>query len=212
METLGLSRNGLPILLMAAPFLIGLVGGLFKWFQNKKELVGGIISTPKSLWLSYTVISWFLIPFFFLSLDINPALLIFVKLHLLSFWLRGIVELVMIYKLFNWSPLYGISHSGAHALALLTGLFYLLTTLPSPFALHDQVVLAFMISVFISVSFEVVFAVFFLKIRKEGNYFEEHKIYFASDEPQWQKVNNLTKLALVFGIGGYAISVGLLFI
>ena len=203
-------NSGLVALVLASPLLIALLAFLFKKIQNKKTLVGGDISTPKSLWLSYTVISWFLFPFVLLYLDINSSLKLLIQIHLVSFWMRGVVELVMIYKLFNWSPRYGISHSAAHALLLLLGTFYVLTQNPTSLNLNELVVLTFLISIFICVCFEVLFAVLFFNIRSRGKYKEEHKVYFASDEPQWKRVNDLTKIALVFGLGAYAISAGLL--
>jgi hypothetical protein len=210
MEFKVVPNSGLAALIIASPLLIALLAFLFKKVQNQKAFVGGDISTPKSLWLSYTVISWFLFPFVFLFLDINSPLKILVQIHLISFWVRGLIELVMIYKLFNWSPRYGISHSAAHALLLLLGTLYVLTQKPTSLNLNELVVLTFLISIFICVCFEVLFAVLFFNIRSKGTYEEEHKVYFASDEPQWRRVNDLTKVALFFGLGAYAISAGLL--
>lgn len=39
--------------------------------------------------------------------------------HLISWWNRGPLELLMTYKWFNWSPRYGIAHALVHALFLV---------------------------------------------------------------------------------------------
>lgn len=203
-----LSKNVLLLVLLFTPIFIGAAALVFKHYQNSKELIGGIISTPKSLWLSYTVTTWFFLPIIFLFLELHPLSQKILFIHLISFWLRGLIELVMIYRLFNWSPLYGITHSSLHGLGLLWAAFLLLNE--AHLELNDRVILCFCIFQFICVSFEVIFATLFFKIRGQGNYHEKHTIYFASDEPQWRRVNNLTILALCFGIGGYIVSAGLL--
>lgn len=205
-----LNPNALLYTLLGTPVLIFIVAWVFQYFQNHKKLVGGAISTPKSLWLSYTVISWFLTPILFLFIEVNPTISLLIKIHLLSFWLRGLVELVMIYKFFNWSPRYGIAHSGGHAVFLFCAIVYQLIEKPALMSLNDKVALTFVLSLFICVCFEVLFAVLFFKVRSHSNYQEKHKIYFASDEPQWNKINKLTRVAVALGLSGYAISAGLL--
>ena len=97
----------------------------FFFRQNKvggKAAVGGPISIPKSLWLSGAIFFWFFYPFIFL---LDPTVTrpwkIVLALHLISWWIRGPLELVMIYRWFNWTPKYGITHDILHVLMLLGG-------------------------------------------------------------------------------------------
>lgn len=83
--------------------------------------MGGKMSRAKSLWLLFTLLFWFcLCPL--LALDPlcptpwSEALLAFSA----SMWLRGIIELYMLYKTKNWRPRYGIAHD-LSCLLLLPG-------------------------------------------------------------------------------------------
>lgn len=185
------------------PLLILGAAILFQYFQNKETFVGGKISTPKSLWLSYTVVTWFFVPLFFIKCILSNELTTLLTFHLISMWGRGLLELVMIYKLYNWSPRYGIAHSLGHA--VIVGALLLFT--PYPQLLIEKIVFIYFFFVILTLACEVTFAVLFYGIRPK----EETKIYFASNAPQWQKVNQMTKWAVLLGLSGYAISAGLYF-
>jgi hypothetical protein len=191
--------------ILTCPVLVVVVGQIFKQFQNQKELVGGVISTPKSLWLSYTVITWFLAPIIFLCLPVHPNLMFILVIHLISFWIRGLVELVMIYKWFNWSPRYGITHSGFHALMLI-GLSTF--AFPMEFTTANTVTIVFLATIIVTTLFETLFAALFFKVRSLDTGIDTHKIYFASDDEKWKKVNKTTELALFLGFLGYGLIIG----
>lgn len=193
------------LVILACPALVIVVGQMFKKLQNQKELVGGEISTPKSLWLSYTVITWFLAPLLFLLLPVHPNLMFILVIHLISFWIRGLVELAMIYKWFNWSPRYGITHSGFHAFMLMG-----LSTFAFPLELTiaNTVTIVFLGTVIVTTLFETLFAVLFFKVRSLDTGIDTHKIYFASDDEKWRKVNKATELALFLGFLGYGLIIG----
>lgn len=193
------------LIVLACPMMVYVVGTIFKKLQNQKELVGGEISTPKSLWLSYTVITWFLAPIIFLMLPIHPNLMFILVIHLISFWIRGLVELLMIYKWFNWSPRYGITHSGFHAL-MLTGLFSF--AFPLDFSTANTITMIFLTTIIVTTLFETLFAALFFKVRSLDTGIDTHKIYFASDEEKWRKVNKVTELALFLGFLGYGLIIG----
>lgn len=190
------------ILIATCPLFILIAASVFKNIQNKKELVGGQISGPKAMWLSYTVITWFLAPLLFFFIDIHHNLLFILVIHLISFWTRGIVELFMIYKYFNWSPKYGITHSGFHGLMIL-GLLSFAFPLPNTEA--TQLTLLFLGTIVVTTMFETLFATLFFRVRSLDTGADTHKIYFASNDIKWNKVNQLTKLALGFGFLGYAL-------
>lgn len=116
--------------------------------------------------------------------------------HLLSWWIRGVLELVMIYKWFNWSPRYGIGHDFFH----LTGCLSLFLIFKSEFqqlefGTQDFVVGLYAAMLFISTSAEIAFAFFFLKLRSIQE--SSENIYFASDDPKWIFVNRVTLLVVI---------------
>lgn len=192
-------------LVLLCPLMVVAFGWGFKFLQNKKAFIGGDISTAKSFWLSYTIITWFLAPFIFFSIELHPNLKFILVLHLISFWIRGIVELFMIYKFFNWSPRYGITHSGFHGL-MVAGLM----TFAFPMDLtHSNIVtVIFLSTVVVTATFETAFATLFFKVRSLDTGPNTHKIYFANDEDKWRKINKLTELALFLGFLGYALILG----
>jgi hypothetical protein len=172
------------------------------YFYRKKQsgsnpFTGGQISIPKAFWLSYTVWTWFLLPIIFVF---HPLLSsgnkIILYCHLASWWIRGILELVMIYKWFNWSPRYGISHDVFH-LSMISVLLYLfryevLFSVTGPinfFALY------YILMLFVSTSSEILFAKLFLEYRSENEV--KDNIYFASDEEKWKKINRITLTVVV---------------
>ena len=105
----------------------------------------------------------------------------------------------MIYKWFNWSPRYGIAHDLFHLIGIivLTILFW-----PSHISDKTFISLIYAFSLMISVCFETIFAVLFLKIRGE----EKHKIYFADNSEQWRFVNQLTTFAVCICYGLHIIN------
>ena len=176
------------------PILLVLVALYFRKKQNTENEVGGQISLPKSLWLAYTIGTWFFLPIIFLFWPIDTGMKYVYIFHLVSFWIRGPLELVMIYKWFNWSPKYGIAHDLFH----FVGLIILFKTLwPLEISRVTLMSMVFMYSLIISVGFEIIFACWFYKIRGE----EKHKIYFASNDPEWKYVNMLTYFAVFICYG-----------
>jgi len=164
---------------------------LFYSKQNRGA-VGGSVSKPKAMWLSYAVHHWFITPIFLGLLNYqNPAWSTFLWFHCLSWYLRGPVELLMIYRWFNWKPLYGITHNVFHFCLLLYVLnAYSLWRWPN--SAEDQLLLIYGLSLFIGLGFETTFAILFNKTRAKN----AHTIYFASTDKKWRKVNQLTTLAL----------------
>jgi len=184
------------ILIVLAPIL-ALGAGCFFWRrQNVGQTVGGAISFPKALWLSYTVTAWFFLPFVFLphpELTREPRLLL--ALHLLSWWIRGPLELLMIYRWFNWSPRYGIAHDILHAAMLATGLVLFKHAL----FLHpvNQLAALFLTVTLLATLAETFFAWLFLSIRGH----EDHKVYFANNDPKWRINNRVTAMMVVIVYG-----------
>ncbi|HUP56830.1 MAG TPA: hypothetical protein VM598_05210, partial [Bdellovibrionota bacterium] len=173
----------------------------FRHKQNentaKGKWVGGEISWPKAFWLAYAIGSWFLMPWIFFLDPATPTPLRWaVGLHLASWWIRGPLELVMIYKWFNWTPVYGMSHDTLHcmgvfvATSLATSMvgFEALTSDP-----HAFWAWLFLSSISLAMMAETSFAGLFFGVRGSG----KDKIYFASDSEEWRTINRLTFAACV---------------
>lgn len=174
-----------------------LVVALLAVFYRKKQSsnnpwTGGPISWPKAFWLSYTIQTWFFLPFVFLLHPATPTFLkVIVAFHLISWWFRGLLEMVMIYKWLNWSPRYGISHDLFHITGCSILLFYFrhyLVTLT--FGTEAFLVTIYLFMLFISTAAEISFAFLFLKLRSIQE--KNENIYFASDDPKWLFVNRYT--------------------
>lgn len=173
-------------------FLTQLIASwIFYKKQNAGAFVGGDISRPKALWLWNSIFSWFFVPIVFLFIPgISTDIKVIIGLHTLIWWIRAPIELIMIYKTYNWSPRYGILHDLIHIMGLMLGFYFLFTK--GPFHGVDLVGIAYLCSSVLLISFEAVFAACFLYIRGDI----DHKIYFASDDIRWRFVNQSTSLAV----------------
>ncbi len=184
--------------LLLWPLVVTLWAVFYRRKQNgMNPWTGGPISWPKSFWLSYTVQTWFFLPILFMfHSDTAHFLKIIIGFHLLSWWIRGSLELVMIYKWFNWSPRYGISHDLFH----LIGCFLLLNHFRDEFALLQFGTQSFVVAIYVGMIFvstiaEVAFAFLFLQMRTVQEL--RDNVYFASDDPKWVFVNRITLLVVV---------------
>ncbi len=187
----------LKFILILWPILVSLFALTYQKKQNgTKPLTGGPISRPKSFWLAYTISTWFFLPLFFYFSPNTLAELKYVLLfHLISWWLRGPIELFMIYRFFNWTPKYGISHDAFHIIGLL---FFLKKVAIHPVNLdaHNFIVWLFLIVTVIATVAEILFAYLFLKARSLEE--EQDNIYFASDDPKWIFINRVTLTVVIF--------------
>jgi hypothetical protein len=157
---------------------------------------GGPISVPKTLWLGYTLGNWFLLPlpvFFMASPGLSPAWKLVLGAHLASWWLRAPIELVMIYRTFNWTPTYGIVHDLLHFLMIVVlGAMAFSEGLRNS---QDELAALYLAAIVVAMLFEAAFARLFQKARGAGN----EDIYFADDHsPQYRFINKLTWVAVVF--------------
>lgn len=185
------------ILTKAALIIWPVVVTLLALFYRKKQSspnpwTGGPISWPKAFWLSYTIQTWFFLPFFFfIPSDVEPFLKSIIAFHLISWWTRGVLELFMIYKWFNWSPRYGISHDIFHITGLGVLLYFFRGEIPAvAYGSAGYVVLIYILFLFLTTTAEITFAMLFLSLRtiQEKN----ENVYFASDDPKWMFVNRYT--------------------
>lgn len=175
------------------PAVVSFMAWFFYRKQNSQNAwTGGPISWPKSFWLAYTTTTWFILPLVIIAHPQFPVpLMAFYLFHIVSWWIRGPLELVMIYKWFNWTPRYGISHDLFHAVVCAV----LLATSWSQLAIYLNnsfgiLALAFAVIVIFSTLAELLFAALFLRFRSSQE--EAENIYFASDDPKWIFINRVT--------------------
>ncbi len=171
----------------------------FRHLQNRNtasgKWVGGEISWPKAFWLGYTLANWFLLPWIFVfNPELSAPLRWVILGHLASWWIRGILELFMIYRWYNWTPIYGISHDLIHNFALIGGISWAMTQ--DPTALANPESLGFWAWLYLFVTTfalmgEILFAALFFTTRGKGEGAE--KIYFASDSPEYRLINGFTR-------------------
>ena len=173
----------------------------FHMRQNNGAWAGGPISWPKALWLTYAITSWYLVPLAHLaSPDLSPEVSILLKAHLWSWWIRAPIELIMIYRFYNWTPKYGITHDALHIIMLVALAIFSLPSLGSEvgraqLSRADSWALLWLGLTLVLLCFEITFAYLFLKIRGAL----DHKVYYASDDPIWRFINRLTWVAVSFG-------------
>lgn len=164
-------------ILMMAFILIALI---FKKIQSKNKM-GGNIALAKSLWLSYTILTWFTLPILFqfddsLGQSFKRLMLIFT----LSMWTRGVIELILLFKFKNWKPKYGISHN-IFTIVLFSLSFFIL------FPITKFEVL-FAGAIILGLMLETYYAFFFHKnlgVKTEG----ETPIWFANEDDKSFRVN-----------------------
>lgn len=157
--------------------------------QNRGERVGGSISLPKSLWLNYTLLSWFVIPAALLRREgLSPQNRAALQAHLLSFTTRGAAEMWMLYRTHSWRCAYGVGHD-AIDLAMLSVMMR--SGREGGREGVDGIARRHLDSIRATLVAEMVFATLF-NSTVAGQTQGQDGIYFASDEPRFRRINNLT--------------------
>jgi hypothetical protein len=157
--------------------------------QNRGERVGGPISLPKSLWLNYTLLSWFVIPAALLRREgLSPGNRAALQAHLLSFTARGAAEMWMLYRTHSWRCAYGVGHD-AIDLAMLSVMMR--SSREESREGVNGIARRHLDSIRATLVAEMVFATLF-NSTVAGQTQGQDGIYFASDEPHFRLINNLT--------------------
>lgn len=170
----------------------------FGWRQNRGGVVGGPISLPKVLWLNLTLTVFFGLPaVLWRDAALSPALRALWGWLLLSFVLRAVVELYLIYVTITWKCVYGISHD-FFTLAL-AGVLRAALPAAGP---ADGRALAFVWLYAAVLLVEAGMAKAFSRLAdpKDG-------VYFASDDERFRRVNRASWAA---SLAGYAALAGVL--
>ncbi|HZG43122.1 MAG TPA: hypothetical protein VEY93_09180 [Longimicrobium sp.] len=179
-------RHGVPGWLLVAA---GVTAAVFAFArkQNRGERVGGPISLPKTLWLNYTLISWFVLPGALLRRDdLSPGARAALQAHLMSFVARGSAEMWLLYRTHAWRVAYGVGHD-ALDLALIT----VALRRGGRGGAADGVARRHLDAIRATLLFEMAFASLF-HLAIGGKTKGEDGIYFASNEPQFRRINALT--------------------
>lgn len=163
---------------------------IFYFLQNKKNTIGGKIALCKLFWLDYTLIAWFFLPivFYFQNKSENHFN-VFYAISI-SMWIRGIIELYMLYCSKNWTPPIGIVHN---MFTFLLALVVMISSLPM-----DIISLFSSLGLLISLLLETYYAYAFYKIVKDKTKGDD-AIWFASKgNPEFKKILKITSLANIF--------------
>jgi hypothetical protein len=186
--------------------LCTLLGLLFWRAQNVRRARGGRISAPKLAWLLYAVFLWFfLCPLVALDEGTHPGLRAVLGAFALCMWLRGLVELYMLYVSRNWRPTYGIGHDVLCIALVLGGLVLTRHHWAGPLAAREVWGLMLVGLVLVSLGVEVLYAVLFLHA-VEGRTTGEDGIWFADEaQARFRRINRLTlalNVPLYVGLAG----------
>lgn len=178
------------LLIVAAALLCGALAYRFFRKQNREGTPGGRISRPKIAWLFYAIFVWFLLSAI-VALDPNvptPVRYV-VGSFAISMWLRGLVELFMLYVTHNWRPPYGIGHD-VLCLLLIGGV-----TVSQREALSGAwpvvAYWGFVGIVAVSLVVEVAYAALFFRVVK-GATTGKQGVWFADDDPRFDHINRIT--------------------
>ncbi len=178
---------------LGASLLLCVVSALwFRGKQNRAHVMGGKISNPKVLWLFFAIWFWL---FECAVLAFEPSLplgyRIIFGVHAASMWLRGAVEMFMLYVTKNWRPPIGISHD---VLCLVTVLglavgYRAELTVVGPWGLFAP---ALVVMLLFSLVVEVLYAALFFKAI-EGKTMGDKGVWFASDDDvRFKRINRIT--------------------
>jgi hypothetical protein len=171
--------------------LVTLIGVGFKYYQDRGKM-GGSIAWSKCFWLNYTIINWFLLPLYFWYSDIGPLKYTLMTIASMM-WIRGIIELYMLFVTKNWKPMYGIIHNVMTILAAFV-VFYFnprISMLESIYTL----------SLFISLNLEIYYATFFHEHVGEKTQGDKAVWFASKDDPKFKQVLTVTTLGNLYVYG-----------
>jgi hypothetical protein len=165
------------------------VSFIFYRKQNSGKSLGGKMALSKLFWLDYTLICWFFLPIYFGgNQKMGGVYFIWYTLSL-SMWIRGLVEIFMLYKTKNWTPPIGISHD-LITIALILWAF-------TQTSINTYFELFMALSLLLGLVLETYYAWAFYSIMK-GKTQGEDALWFATKEdPRFRQI------LLVTTIGNY---------
>lgn len=177
-----------PVWLLAAG---GVTAAVFAFArkQNRGDRMGGPISLPKTLWLNYTLVSWFVVPAELLRRrGLSPGARAALAAHLLSFGVRGAAEMWLLYRAHAWKVAYGVGHD-ALDFVLISALMR--SGREQGVGGADGVARRHLDAIRGTLMAEMAFATLFHSA-VAGKTHGQDGIFFASDEPRFRRINRMT--------------------
>jgi hypothetical protein len=164
---------------------------VFAWRQNHLAVVGGPISTAKTLWLNYMLIAMYVVPFFlWREKTLAPATRSLFGWLFASFAMRAPIELWIIFFTRGWRCGYGITHD-----LLTVGLLaYLRWRMNPELARRESAALGVATLLQITLFVEMFMAWEFSKLASPAE-----GVYFAADTPHFRLVNSASWIAVAIG-------------
>lgn len=155
---------------------------LFLIQHQKNPRKGGSLAPSKRFWLFYTLFTWFIfIPLSLYEAKVSPPYILSFRLLTISMWIRGGIELIMMYLTKNWTPPLGIAHN------LLT--FTLFVSCLSQYEqIRPDIELFFFVTVGISLLLETYYAIAFYKVVKEKTKGDEAIWFVNKENPQFKTI------------------------
>lgn len=177
-------------LLLGSAVLCTLAVAWFAGAQNRGGKLGGRISLPKRVWLTFTIWSW-LFECLVLALDggLPFGFRVVVGVHAASMWLRGVVELLMLYRWKNWRPPHGIAHDAFCIVTVLVLALVFREELTGALGAWGPAFLGMLV---FALAVELVYAALFFKA-VEGRTTGDDATWFAAEgEARFARINRLT--------------------
>ncbi len=175
----------------------GLTLCLVAWFKRRQAAgaIGGAMSMPKAWWLAFAVLYWFFVcPLLAADARVPQPQRTVLRVFAANMWLRGVIELYMLYGPKNWKPRYGVGHA-IFSLALVIAMVVALpseNTAPwfvTPWASISTVAIGVLN---FSLALEAGYAAAFNKIVR-GQTTGDDGLWFADAEsPRFRLVNRVT--------------------
>lgn len=178
------------LLLLVSAAVCAVAIAVFSRRQNVGGKLGGSISAPKRVWLTFTIWCWlFACAVLAADAGLPRGFRVVVGVHAASMWTRGLLELVMLYRWKNWRPPYGIAHD-AVCIATVLGLSAAFSSeLAGPLGAWGP---AFLGSLVVGLAVELVYAALFLKAVEGRTTGDDATWFAAEDEARFRRINRLT--------------------
>ena len=170
------------------------IGLLFYISQNRDNKIGGKIAPAKMAWLLYVVYLWFfLCPLMLLHPYLQLPIADLVWFAAGTMWIRGIIELIMMYVSKNWKPPYGIAHDIFSFVGMLVG-FWLIYQKNLRYQDIDVLVMTLLGVVTFTFFLETVYAMVFYRLVGTHTVGDDAVWFAGKDNPKFQKVVRLTAI------------------
>ena len=163
-----------------------LLTALFALQQNRRDWIGGAISLPKVLWLNYTLIVFFALPYcLWGNASLSRSVRSLFGLALASFIIRAVIELYLLYFTRSWKCIYGICHDWITFFLVL----FVWCQLPGDYSSIDRRSLVFTSIFLITLVAESWMAWQFSRIASPRD-----GIYFASNSARFRFINSASAI------------------